>query len=255
VERLDDDGAVQTNGWVQAAALVHDSNTNESFLEIGEVRAQRLLIGPEPQGNQPVTAWIDGKLRTTDHLETAAKLRTDTIAPFAGIVRVEGIGLIVDGELRTDTIRARDVNGTTSVSKLAVTDSLTVGGVSFASLQFTAVEPLRKVVNLQTGAVELRVDTDQLNPFWVAGKVDSNGTVLVSKGRVAFTVTQTATGNYRVDFAQAHPNGVHYVVSLASVAANYWIDGSSTTASSFLLATRASNFGAQSSQFHFSVLA
>jgi hypothetical protein len=175
----------------------------------------------------------------------------DTISPFSTAV---GSEVTCDGNM---TINGRLACGGVNVGNgsVVVPDNLTVGGVSFASLNFTAVQPLQKVINLQTGAVELRVNTDQLNPFWVAGKVDSNGTVLVTKGRVTFTVTQTATGNYRVDFAQAHPNGVHYVVSLASVAANYWIDGSSTTASSFLLATRASNFGAQSSQFHFSVLA
>jgi hypothetical protein len=174
-----------------------------------------------------VTAWIDGKLRATDNLETPAKLRADTLAPFAGIVRVEGIGLIVDGEVRTDTIRARDENGTTSVSKLAVTGSLTVGGASVVGG----------------------------SPFWVAGKVDSNTSILTSSGRVGFTIAQTATGNYRVDFASPHPAGVNYIVSLTSTAANYWVDGASITASSFLVALRASNFGAQNSPFFFTVLA
>ena len=114
------------------------------------VRAPRLLIGPDPLDDPAFAVWVDGKLRTTDHLETAAKLRTDTVSPFSdsvsGIVRVEGVALIVEGELRTDTIRARDMNGTTSVSKLAVTGSLTVGGLAV------------------TG-----------NPFWCAGKVGSTG--------------------------------------------------------------------------------
>ena len=99
------------------------------------------------------------------------------------------------------------------------------------------------------------MNTDELNPHWVAGKVNSDASVLVSKGRVGFSVVQTATGNYRVDFAQAHPAGVNYVVSLTSTAANYWVDEASITASSFLVALRASNFGAQNSPFFFTVLA
>jgi hypothetical protein len=226
VERLDDDGTTQTNGWVQAAALVHDANTNESFFEVGEVRAQRLLIGPEPQGDQPVTAWIDGKLRTTDHLETAAKLRTDTVSPFSdsvsGIVRVEGAALTVEGELRTDTIRARDVNGTTSVSKLAVTGSLTVGGLAV------------------TG-----------NPFWCAGKVGSTGAVLANLGRVSFTTAKTSLGQWTVTFATPHPSANNVVV----ITSHGYTYLSSSTATGFSLVLKNFDFVLADAPFHFTVLA
>jgi hypothetical protein len=139
-----------------------------------------------------VAAWIDGKLRTTDHLETAAKLRTDTIAPFAGIVRVEGIGLIVDGELRTDTIRARDENGTTSVSKLAVTGSLTVGGQSVVGG----------------------------SPIFCGGRVNgATATQVSSIGKVGYTVSRPsgqATGIWTITFnSPAANNG--YTVQLTNM--------------------------------------
>jgi hypothetical protein len=234
LERLDDDGTVQTNGWVQAAAFTHDSNTNAAGLEVETVRAQTLLIGPEPQGGHSVAAWIDGKLRTTDHLETAAKLRTDTIAPFAGIVRVEGIGLIVDGEVRTDTIRARDENGTTSVSKLAVTGSLTVGGVS-----------------VQGGS-----------PYFCAGRVNANATIASSIGQVGFTVTRHWTqpaGVYEIRFNTPAPNN-NYVVTLTQQGSGnikLWDSPSQSgppTAERFHVVTYNANWALADCVFHFAVV-
>jgi hypothetical protein len=94
LERLDDDGTTQTDGWVPVAAFTHDPNTNAAGLEVEGIRAQKLLVGPDPPVGFPAAAWIDGMLRATGNIETTARLRADTLAPFAGIVRVEGIGLI-----------------------------------------------------------------------------------------------------------------------------------------------------------------
>ncbi len=85
--------------------------------------------------------------------------------------------------------------------------------------------------------------------------MDGNTTVLVTKGRVGFSVVQTAAGNFRVDFASPHPNGAHYVIQLTAVAANYWIDQSSITASSFLVALRTTGFATTNVPLFFSVLA
>jgi hypothetical protein len=177
----------------------------------------------------------------------------DTLSPLS---TAADASVTCDGHM---TVTGRLAAGGVQLANnsVVVPGSLTVGGVSFASLSFTAVDPLRKVVNLQTGAVELRLDTTELqkNLYWGAGKVNSDASVLASKGGVAFTVTQTTIGNYRVDFASPHPNGVNYVISLTAASANYWIDQVSTTSQSFLVALRASNFGNISAQFHFSVLA
>jgi hypothetical protein len=117
LERFDDDGDVQTDGWLPVTAFTHDPNTNAAGLE-------------------------------------SAAVRVDTISPLSANA------ITCDGHLTAD--------------------NLTVGGVSFASLNFTAVQPLQKVVNLSTGAVELRVNADQLNPFWCAGKVGSTGAILAN---------------------------------------------------------------------------
>ena len=103
-------------------------------------------------------------------------------------------GLDVGGEVRTDTIRARDVNGTTSVSKLAVTGSLTVGGAS-----------------VQGGS-----------PFFCAGRVDGAATAISSVGRVGYTVSRPSgfpTGVYRIQFDSPAPSN-DYVISLHVVTSN-----------------------------------
>jgi hypothetical protein len=238
VERLDDDGAVQTNGWVQAAAIVHDANTNASTLEVDLVRAPRLLIGPDPLNDPAFAVWVNGKLRATDNLETAAKLRTDTVSPFSdsvsGIVRVEGIALTVEGELRADTIRARDVNGTTSVSKLAVTGSLTVGGLS-----------------VQGG-----------NPYFCAGRVNANATSASSIGRVGYTVTRhwsQPAGVYEIRFTTPAPNN-NYVVTLTQQGSGnikLWdstVNSGPPTAERFFVVTYNTSWALADFVFHFAVV-
>jgi hypothetical protein len=164
LERFDDDGTVQTAGWLPVTAFTHDANTNAAGLE-------------------------------------SAAVRVDTISP-----------------LSTDAAASVDCNGNFNVTgriacggvnvangSVVVPSNLTVGGVSFASLNFTAIQPLQKVVNLQTGAVELRVDAGALNPFYCAGKVGFNGTILSTSGRVNFTVVRTSAGQYTVTYATPHP--------------------------------------------------
>jgi hypothetical protein len=77
---------------------------------------------------------------------------------------------------------------------------------------FTAVDPIYKNLNLQTGAYELKVHS----PFWCAGVVEFSGASLTQTGRVSFTSTRTSQGNYLITFAQPHPNGAVYVISLTS---------------------------------------
>jgi hypothetical protein len=170
-----------------------------------------------------------------------------------------------DGALQTDgwqTIASFGHNVDTNVDRLTV-DNLTVAGSdlgqALAAMEpaFVVEAPLEKDYNFSTGVTTLRVDTTGLggNPHWVAGKVNSDTSILASKGQVSYTVTQTATGNYRINFAQAHPAGAHYVIQLTATTAVSWVDQSSMTASSFLIALRASNFAAQNGIFFFSVLA
>jgi hypothetical protein len=136
---------------------------------------------------------------------------------------VEGVALTVEGEVRADTIRARDVNGTTSVSKLAVTGSLTVGGASVVGG----------------------------SPFYCAGKVGFNGAVLATSGQVSFTVVRTGSGLYSITFASPHPvdNNIVQVSSFGYAAVT------ATSATGFSLQIRNTALTVADHTFFFSVLA
>ena len=64
------------------------------------------------------------------------------------------------------------------------------------------------------------------NPFWIAGKVASNGTSVVSLGRYTFTCSTQATGQYTITCGAITPfPDTNYVVQLTCQA-----DGANATA-------------------------
>lgn len=82
-------------------------------------------------------------------------------------------------------------------------------------------------------------------PYFAAGRIASSGSALSSKGSVSFTSTQTATGQYTITFASAHPDGADYVVQLtpkrtAETAGNEDIEVvyNSTTSTELFVQTR-----------------
>jgi hypothetical protein len=275
LERFDDDGAAQTGDWYRIATWGFNTEINSpgmavdnlgvannlsagnitatgntslqavsaTELETGRFRADTILIGPDELGiwddMGDLTAVIDGKLRATNNLETAGRLRADTLAPFfQGAVRVDS-GLNVLGDL--------------TIGELNVANALAASEPAF-----TAVAPLQKAINLSTGQVELRVDTTGLggNPFWAAGTIGSNGAALSKKGQVDFTCVRTSAGNYRITFAQAHPDGAVYVISLTSWVFFAQVNGSIVpTAGEFRVRLTNGNLQDTDAQFYFSVLA
>ena len=125
-------------------------------------------------------------------------------------------------------------------------------------LAFTAVAPLQKTVNLQTGQLELRVDTSGLggSPFFCAGKVAPDGTVLTRKGqRPNFSIDKVGTGTYNVVFDAAHPDGADYVVSANAETFHEWVVYGTSTSTGFQLGVRNSSNQAIDLAFSFTVLA
>jgi hypothetical protein len=131
VERFDDDGELQTDAWYPVCTWGFNTQINSPGMGIDnlgvafnfsagnitatgstalrDVSAASLLIGPDELGigaGAGLAAWVDGKLRTTDNLETTARLRTDTVEPFSGAAVRVASGLAVDGSL---TVAETDV--------------------------------------------------------------------------------------------------------------------------------------------------
>jgi hypothetical protein len=120
---------------------------------------------------------------------------------------------------------------------------------------FTAVAPLKKVLNIQTGQLELRADS----PYFCAGRV--NGvTVAVgsSIGRVGYTVSRPSThptsGVIRVSFDSPAPSNT-YVVHLTSM---YFgiarlLESAPPDVNGFSAVMSGSNWGLMNGTFHFIV--
>jgi hypothetical protein len=171
-------------------------------------------------GGTNVLAQLGGK---QDQL-TQEGFGTELLYESNKLKRVQfGSGLVGGTDLQPDGSQ----NVFVSVSPNLSVDSLTLDGVNVANAlaarepAFTAVAPLQKAFNIQTGQLELRVNTTELggNPFWIAGKVlgtQSTPTVVASKGRVGFSVTRrdNLAGQYIVRFDQDHPDGSDYVITL-----------------------------------------
>jgi hypothetical protein len=148
VGRLDDDGAIVTDGWVNVASFVHNADNNVPGLDV-----QNLGV--------PGTATVGSLAAGTD--------------------------------VAADMLRARTAN------QLTVSDNLTVTGCM-------VVQDLSVQGNLSW------------SPFWIAGKVlgsQSSATIVNSKGRVGFTVSRRAAGQFIITFAEDHPDGSHSIASVS----------------------------------------
>jgi hypothetical protein len=120
-----------------------------------------------------------------------------------------------------------------SVSSNLQVDSLTVGGVNVAGAlaasepAFTAVAPLQKGFNLQTGELELRVNgTIDSSPYFCAGLVNGYNLDIKQSRGVSFTVDRNSTYTtrvYKITFATPHPSGDEYIVLVHSRNTNSYL--------------------------------
>jgi hypothetical protein len=241
----------------------------------GNLRSNNTLeVGVYPPASETVA--VDGTIGATGNISTAAALRGNSLAPVSGSVVTASNDLTIVGVTRCDVLQGR------VASQVTCQDNLTVQGV--LKCQNTQIDTISELTPLAgvtcnshftisggrlpvdgfqspnghlvvPGNITLSGDINGWSPFWVAGMVDGNANVLVSKGKVAFTCTREATGNFRITFASPHPNGAIYVATLlsASPCPNFWVD--QVAASSFLAVVRTSSFGNQNATFSFMVLA
>jgi hypothetical protein len=152
----------------------------------------------------------------------------------------------------TQILSSLDVSGDLSVTNVIYSQNEPVALRSQTEPLFTAVEPLYKNLNLQTGAYELKVHS----PFWCARTINLDGVALSQKGRVSFSSSRTSTGNYLITFAQPHPDGANYVINLSSYSFFSQINGSlAPTASNFRVRLTNSSLQDSNNTFFFSVLA
>ena len=85
---------------------------------------------------------------------------------------------------------------------------------------FQTTGDLTKVLNLGAGTIELGISSTleariaaleaNINPFYCAGTIAANGSIISTRGRVGFTVSKPGTGVYDVSFASNYPSGGNF---------------------------------------------
>ena len=97
------------------------------------------------------------------------------------------------------------------------------------------------------------------SPFWLAGKVNSNGLIQANKGRYIFTCTRVSTGLYTITPPVANPSEqTYYIVKITcqndgTTPATVRVVQSSTFATSFQIMTHVNNVLLHCI-FHFTVI-
>jgi hypothetical protein len=174
-----------------------------------------------------------------------------------------------DGELRTDawlTVGRFTHNTATNASRLSVENLSVAGldimqGLSIREPAFTAVAPLQKAINLQTGQLELRVNTtglEGLNPVFCGGRVDgATASPVSSIGRVGYTFSRPSgqgTGIFTVTFdSPAATNDYTIQLMNMNFGTVYLWDQMPPTVQGFTLVVVNNTWGLRNAPFHFTV--
>jgi hypothetical protein len=194
--------------------------------------AMEVVSGP-PAG---ADLGVGGSIGATGNISKTASLLANSLVPYSGTTVTVPYDFAVEGTL---TLAGQNV-----AAQLAVSEP-----------KFTAVAPLQKVVNFQTGQLELRMDS----PFFCAGRVNGISVVVGSSiGRVGYTVSRPSThptsGVIRITFDSPAPSNT-YVVSLAPM---YYgvarlLESPSPDVNGFSAVMSGNNWGLTNGIFHFSV--
>jgi hypothetical protein len=107
---------------------------------------------------------------------------------------------------------------------------------------YEVFSPLKKVLNIATAKIEMRLDTDLLNPYWIAANVNISGSIYAQKGLNNITVISKNQNDtaYTLTFPE-HPDGNRYMVLFGST--EFHCSYRNQTSTSLIVYTRASNNG------------
>jgi hypothetical protein len=225
------------NVQLRAPFLVRDE-TGISLRARLDAKAQfftAMEVGSNPPAGSDLS--VGESIGATGNISTSAALMGNSLVPHSGSTVTAPYNLAVEGTL---TLAGQNVAAALAASEPA----------------FTAVAPLKKVLNFQTGQLELRMDS----PFFCAGRVNGeNMTISSSRGRVGFTFTRPSgypTGVYRITFAEAAPDANYVISAVQEKTGNIKVWDSANfrpTATSFHLVAYAQSWSLMDTWFSFSV--
>jgi len=117
----------------------------------------------------------------------------------------------ITGDLTCASLKAASASG---VSVYTDTDTKVLD-VGTAAHSIDVTGPARITGDLSCPSLSGDV-LEQINPFWVAGKVDGSAvTKLSDTGRHTFTVTRPYNGAFDITWTPAHPSGANFVMIMS----------------------------------------
>jgi hypothetical protein len=206
---------------------------------------------------------VDDRLETTGNTVVGGILAANTIKGNGDPQVTLDDNLDVTGELRCDTIKPSTALPNTMTKDAGILNTtghiIADGNISVHNLDVGETFAVRtNTIQPQSGSTitvqgDLQVSGSMPSPFWCAGAVNTNGTIIASAGRVGFTCTAVSAGVCDIEMATAHPNGDAYVVSVAG--SEYHAMFGNKTSTTFKLATRNANNAPLNALIDFMVLA
>jgi hypothetical protein len=159
-------------GILNTGHIIADGNISANNLDVGETFAVRTNT-IQPQSGSTITA-------------DAGVLQTSAIVAKGNIA---GRDIIAGSTyaVRTDTVVPSQAAVVTVDAPLTVNQDLTTMGI----MKCIAITPTLGTVNIVSNDLlvqgDLQVSGSMPSPFWCAESVNTNGTIIVSAGRVSFT--------------------------------------------------------------------
>jgi hypothetical protein len=213
LERFDNDGAVISDGWVNVAKFVNNTENKIRGLDIANLG----VSGTTTLGTLQMLG---------DIMADTIRARSGNQVTIADTVNVTGdvtalnatvATLTATSELSADTIRGRVAEQVTVDDNLSVTGTLEAQG-DLSVIGQMAVLGLASAHSMYCATdLSIHGNISGWSSFWAAGVVDGRTLATVSSiGRYGFSVTRPSgfpAGVYRIVFNTAAPNA-SYVVML-----------------------------------------
>jgi hypothetical protein len=249
VERFDDDGAIVSDAWLNVASFVHNADNNVPGLDVANLGV-------------PGTATV-GTMAVTGDLTTAGTTRCDVFKgrqaaqvtcqdnlTVTGSTSLQDLGVqgtVELGQLRlhhdTTAVIVERLSGGAWERAATIGHDDTLGGAIVTDN--LAVDGTATVNNLQIGG-----SLTGWTPFWCAGKIAANASVLTSVGAYGFSVVNTSVGQYKITYDVPHP----LADCIVQIAGHGYIYLSAANSTHFSVVCKRFDFALANMDLHFSVL-
>ena len=249
--------------WNGTTGQIHLYNGTANYISFSVNGANLPTVGSRSYGTK-IVIYPGVSANTVD---TAIGLENDALWYSVGSTSLKHrwyTGVAVAMTLSNNNLT---LPGTITVTGAATVGSLTTAGnISAANLynktetvaliqsQWTSTYPLQTAINLSTGKYSMTL-SPTYTPFYLAGKIAADGSIISTKGKYTFNVTKGGNGSYSIIPSLDFDN-VDFIISVTTqidgATSFARINNSLLTVSNITIATYVNNVSSNCI-FHFTV--